>query len=81
MNYDNKINGSLKRIEIYIKQAINNIFTNDLKVEIGHYNTLHKQIDRECDIIIQICSHLVGLIDSNYGKEIITHIRDNGDME
>jgi len=81
MNYDNKINGCLKRIEIYYKQTIKNKFTDHIQFEIQYYNTLHKQINRECDIIIQICSHLVGLIDSNYGKEIITHIRDNGDME
>ena len=80
MNLDDKINGSLKRIEIYYKQAIRNIFTDNMKIEIQHYNTMHKQINGECDIIIQIGNHLLGLIEANYTKELIIHIRDNGDM-
>jgi hypothetical protein len=80
MNLDDKINGSLKRIEIYYKQAIRNIFTDNMGLEIQHYNTLKKQINRECDIIIQISNHLLGLIEANYTKELIIHIRDNGDM-
>lgn len=53
---------------------------NNLDLEIQHYNTLHKQINNECDIIIQIGNHLLGLIEANYTKELIIHIRDNGDM-
>jgi len=80
MNLDDKINGSLKRIEIYYKQVIRNIFTDNMELEIQYYNNLKKQINRECDIIIQISNHLLGLIEANYTKELIIHIRDNGDM-
>ncbi len=80
MNLDDKINGSLKRIEIYYRQAIRNIFTDSMGIEIQHYNSLHKQINKECDIIIQIGNHLLELIEANYIKELMIHIRDNGDM-
>ena len=80
MNLDDKINGSLKRIEIYYKQVIRNIFTDNMELEIQYYNNLKKQINIECDIIIQICNHLLGLIEANYTKELIIYIRDNGDM-
>lgn len=81
MNLDDKINGSLKRIEIYYKQAIRNIFTDNIELEIQHINTLHKQINRECDIIIQIGNHLIALVDAGYIKEIAITTRDNRDME
>jgi hypothetical protein len=85
MNYNNKIYGCLKRIEICYKEAIRNVFYNhifphNIYLEIQYYNNLHKQINRECDIIIQIGNHLLGLIEANYTKELIIHIRDNGDM-
>ena len=81
MNYNNKIYGCLKRIEIYYKQTIKNKFTEDISLELQHYNTLHKQINRECDIVIQICNQLIALIDAGYIKEIAITTRDNGDME
>jgi len=85
MNLDDKINGSLKRIEICYREATRNVFYNhifphNINLEIQYYNNLKKQINIECDIIIQICNHLLGLIEANYTKELIIHIRDNGDM-
>ena len=81
MNYHSRIHGCLKRIEIYYKQTIKNKYSNDLKLEMMHYNTLHKQINKECDIIIIICKEMISLVDRGLAKNIVLTTKDNGDME
>lgn len=81
MNFDNKINGCIKRIKLFYKQAINNQFTDDLDLEIRHYKTLHKQINYEIDTLIRYCNILDSYLNNNMMKNIVIETRDNGDME
>ena len=46
-----------------------------------HYNTLHKQINKECDIMIIICKEMISLVDRGLAKNIVLTTKDNGDME